>query len=1778
MEWPNVLRLVGEMLPNSMEHRCLIEQLQEAFPTHPWSELRVRSLPVWALFVYGAQLYYEMYMFLPHPTELSLSNKPIYFCSPTYVCCTCRCPLAPPESPEYFYADPPTADDLADATRNHLLEHGGAAISGVGYRLVSTHNGATTRTCHYAYGDSKEYPATELRWIRTREEPGRYGAPDTPATSACAASETYSTFGMLASWDQLRSTAGATHAAVMISGRLCVVFIPNQHDRGAAEHGHKTGRPAGVVRVHLAPPSLRRSLTPTGESAMASARLYRDRHGVCHLSSRALSANTPSQFAEHRPTLPLLRATAAAAGALASDGLECVLHVLESLQLVSIDADDAASLQASVRPHHTLRAALPRCLSTTTCVSAARSGIVGLVCPSETPTKTGGPDRVVLVNPELHRLCARFRQRRFVDPLHTIVLSRDLFRRQKGRVRIRLQAAPHLNEGTRKATAPGATHTFTLADGVRDGAVRVCDIDPEEDIDHVSSHTGLSSRESLVRVTLQWQYCSSWEWSFPKADMCQQVLKLNLARMCTASGPDKAGTTPTKTPAAPTTQLHMAPSDNHTFVVFVNDDRYFRCMECAQPNRFKDRRFCDSERNKYGIVVHIQEQGGRLLDKLWLYACSRVTMSKLNQSTYATWWERNELQRASGRKGLLVLNPLQYQLALSNYTRTKTTHTKNFNCTVSKSTDSDWFHLSSLNLHTLFEEASAAATRNSRSDAPHSRNRGATGADIQAVPQFVMSGVLHHTHQNALVIGDGSDDVRDSAPEAATLDRLWARVVGVPHISRSWLLSAITPHMLLGVKDGRLVNRRGTYHTRLLATSPFEPFLTTDHELKTAFSEDALQSMPHEWQVLLNTHRGQNGTFGADRHLATRLIRCWHYLCDTLRVDTAISGDFQCWWEILTRVGLPRQDVMCQVPTPARPASMSFPQRHALCYFFVELKDGSDSATATHLVCPHSSVRPLLWDPYEPVDTDQNGNRPMPSHDVLHFAVCVRVQCPQRLAVNHFLLRDVSGSGHGRPRGSEHKRSKTSPFVFRCFRSRIRQFCQLRPHSLRAALHHYYPQVHTAESPFHCAYAYFYFKLFHQLQRCVVDQWTPIPRTPAYVRLPESLPASTTAEHTALCHALRTHHIDTADSWQMIHPIKLAVTHVRGLLDASTAGQSGSRKTRRGKVVYMVPVSVDHSRGAQYSTQLRRMPSPSHRLPQVFETVLLMMSVAKHLRRTQRPDGSGSLSDTTAALLGSGYHPCGYQLRAATGMIIGVCLRNGGVVPCADAPYGEVLRDKRLPRLAVHPLAASHEWQVPESDTSSVAAPLTSLWNAFAAALERVSAEYARSTARWNAPERSEQLQGLFDRAVDRTLSSSTAEPAIQKTLLQKLFRHHLLSSGHASSALYKAVCNGDVQSFRRYFVGARTRLQESSSSAVDHTSESEHELPALNTSLSHSSVNQQPTDILFRKLFQKSSQRHEHCAEPSLLSDNSKHQIDRLLPSPYRQLLPNVRVMRNESAVLSHILPPREGGPRLGTSTLPLRCIAEAEIAQYIRQPIFILNENRFLQPSPATLPGSKLASALPHIPLENSVVMLSRPVHNRVVVYVHVSQSGSLAITNPLHRKTNRSEKGARPASSTTPWLPFPYFECFEAMQKGRPRVMAVRLTPLFPEQASRTEMRATLNADGHLAVTHPTQRAALIQAARKAASVRPTNGSMLPVVLQLDTAVCRIVQCQLLKQRVFRSQSHSPFNCVERGGPAKTPSTNDRQGSHLKNLLFRQLPPTTAQDPRKQTSGQPATFWCM
>ena len=728
----------------------------EVFPDEPlaslsrWNHHYGKDAAAWRMWVHLAQRFARTLYYLPHPFLKTASRDTIHFCCPVYICRQCKVPMAGPETPACYYADPPSDADLRAALAQSATMYDDAPIVSLAVRKpppTATAAATTASTpLDYPYGDVASAGVTELEWAHTTTKTTAATATPPSIPKDGTASACYGPFGTVLTLDDTR-------------GRTMHVRFLNRDDTAKGRGGtvyEVTCAAASEAddRGDNAPPpvvwSFRR--LPGGAAASTTSTVvttYAYTHSADDGSLVVTTVDArPREQADAPPSLRLPATFTADVHAMA----------------VEVPTSDAPLPRTTLAALHDPTARLP---------------VYWVVRTHDR--------RATLVHRHEVPLCARFRQFRAIDPLKTLWLPEGLVREliatatvtltgvahyESTRVaRTQMQTARHSRTKKRQAkrqavatkgggrhakgrrpqadatTTPADGHahhlTATLGDALRRGWLTRAR--PH------SFERGAAGFEGCA-LTLSWRLCGEWSLTLPNASTYDAVLRANRERAV-----ERVDGTQSWARAGAVTD-----GATRTMRMRVNDDRLFQCPRCGVCNH--SRTFFKDHGAKYGQIAAIKHVPSVGTDPNWLYVSSfKASRAKLDPRNYERHWNRK-----TGRAHEEYCIPLGITAVLRN------TRAKAFNCNVQKVARTDTFTIQSFNLHTLLE---------------------APAVPGETTP-FLVTGTVAATTRT------GVDASR------STLLNLW-QCLTEEVIDDAWLDAQLTPTRLLNLAGGRLLRGCG---------------------------------------------------------------------------------------------------------------------------------------------------------------------------------------------------------------------------------------------------------------------------------------------------------------------------------------------------------------------------------------------------------------------------------------------------------------------------------------------------------------------------------------------------------------------------------------------------------------------------------------------------------------------------------------------------------------------------------------------------------------------------------------------------------------------------------------------------------------------------------------------------------------------------------------------------------------------------------------------------------
>lgn len=1501
-----------------------LTQLHAVYPDH--TPLDRTLLSAWVTFYHVMLAYAELFVYLRHPTEVTEAKEPIYFCSPSYVCTQCKTAVANPETPRHYYADPASRNDLNEALQHTHVTYQGEPAVDVAFRIAGS--GATERLAHYAYGDLRDTHVDDLHWMQR--------IPAAPPTKCLPCAPPYSAFGRLYALQDVLQTEALTR------GGIAKATAPHKAKTLllSSSSSHHARTPLHTL-VQLTPTRrLRVSLTFDGSSARAQvqhaapASTTRVAKGTQVAKGTEVTPCTLYREPTSPPTYHLTRAAPRPEWVVVRElpqahAITCQVHVVD----VERSCGDAAAVQQVRRA---------RCTDV--------GEVVAIVVANGTTT---------LVNRSTQVVCARFRQRRFTDPLKTVCLPADVWRTHRHAIQVTLtgmlqydandddapassaratnaqaaaptptrkrdrvrQAAQRQHElmGTyvlanakrrrksrRKSTggvgrfAPkkkkgldpatvsatdvcNATHTATLDQCVRQSLVRVVAVDTETDTDdsgllstvqtsrrrrhHRNSEDGNDdgndddneNREvdpsAVVRVVLQRHYCGSWALTFPTTAIAARVHALNLARQSRVAVRVEGGGTATTTDPA-------ADSSNTRLATHTKSERTFPASRFVRDTPTTVRALVNDD-EFFRCPMCAQALPGLVgsddihTDRVFRHAA---------RAQYG-----NVVGLKSQEKSIKLDPRWLYVTTFKKFNQSAlraATYAANWGANHSADKaqqyrlplgDKPQVQSNSIkNFGCTVVKANVKDYYNLQSFDLHTFFE--QRADAQA------TGDLHHTN-TFVVTGVEHSQLQSSLQRPkATLSQMFACVLGESTYHRglttAWLRNALTPARVLHAGDGTVVRHYGRYREE-------------DEDDDTAATDVVPQAIATSLPPAA----------------AARVHRTTRYLLDTFHTDTALTGDFHTWWELFTCIGYPKL-------------------RLPLYYFFFDVRQTEDATNfVPRLMCPPLALERYYWNPYTAEETDDASATVFP---VLFFTIALKIQCRRTFTDAFYLLKRMRKTTEG------------AEYVYTCMRARVREFCDTRPKSVADAVrtfqssHNVLPEK-SGETLAMCINAYYYYKLFEQVQRCKRHVWTLDSGAGAGAKagariactVPTPLPSRLTFHHEYL-----------------IDPHTLQITH-----------RCYRHMQRR---LFAVPVRssdvVNHLTVA--ASAAAETSAPSFATPDAPQAPFVSLETAHKLLR--------QCSDSSTSSRNSSSRTPRYQLDGL-GRIVAILLQ--AQQPRVYVPVTPVLAHRMheflkgsAPRAfcIAAPMQAHAHTTTPTTPTTRTSDD-GDHWAAWQRALETAARQLRRTSLPAAYPTAHQITAALHDAC---ETSSAWVKQMVARYVLQP-----------THSTVRTAVASGTVGNLRRY---VNDRAAHAYRADIPR-----YQFPEYHTQDVFQTVFRQPTDTLFSAMLQKTDQdkRDEAAHETHAAAGTS-----RLLPPPWHDHLPNARVLTGDAfrtLAQSNSMQPAYVSATQGTSLVP-----EHVVAQHLRrQPVYVLNEGRVLYPTSNTDKHKALD-------VQHALVVWARPV----------------------------------------------------------------------------------------------------------------------------------------------------------------------------------------------------------
>lgn len=204
-------------------------------------------------------------------------------------------------------------------------------------------------------------------------------------------------------------------------------------------------------------------------------------------------------------------------------------------------------------------------------------------------------------------------------------------------------------------------------------------------------------------------------------------------------------------------------------------------------------------------------------------------------------------------------------------------------------------------------------------------------------------------------------------------------------------------------------------------------------------------------------------TFSTTPVLCNSVGNAYLHLRKNMKNEKITDHFFHSVWEMMTQIGYKFGS-----------------QRRPIHYFFFSTiqMNGNNNNFESKVICPFAGMENYYWNPY--MDDTKNKKNIDVMSDILLFCIGVKIQCKRNDKETFYLIRRQQFT------------PEKNPYVLVCLRSRVKHFCNHKPLTLKKALDmsvvgSTYPQ----ENQQMLVNAYFYYKLYLQVQNCKLNIWSP---------------------------------------------------------------------------------------------------------------------------------------------------------------------------------------------------------------------------------------------------------------------------------------------------------------------------------------------------------------------------------------------------------------------------------------------------------------------------------------------------------------------------------------------------------------------------------------------------------------------------------------------------------------------------------------------------------------
>ena len=618
-----------------------------------WVRHYGKGAATWRMWVHIAQRFAQTLYYLPHPFLRTASRDTIHFCCPEYLCGHCKVPMASPETPAYYYADPPTVNDIREA-----MQHGGTNKyqgTSIAEVAIRRRDPAIKDPLDYRSGDDSEMGVNELVWAHMNDASVKTAHTCPPRVTL---SPLYGEFGTVLPLHvidgmTLRTTIrfGGTYDVCVNAPTSASSHVRCMFTKTPGQGAGPWAAQSSVYVIHHA----------EGYTVSTTeARPLGAKHELC--------TDVPTTFEAQMECLPVRT--------VGPDSISSTIIDMNN----EYQTDGNGPAVVVIRTGHK-SAVLVHRPSVPLCVRfrqlRAIDPLKTLLIPHGYVKQMSSKTTVVLTG------MAQYAASRIQK---TNLLNKRYSRKQR-RNRRNMQKRPT----TRKKTSGGASradgedaHTIRvpLSEALKNGLV-ACHCTDTLD----------ANEQPLDALTLCWGLCREWALVLGDNDTFVDIANCNRKRTSLCA---KKATTM----RVPLTQLGLSiETSTRMFTMHVNDDRRYECPKCGRCNHV--RTYYHNYGAMYGQIVGLKKVPTVGTDPDWMYVSSyKAASAALNPQNYERLWNRAPDRSHN-----------EYLIPLGLSTVAKSTRPKAFNCNVQKVTRTDTFTVQSFNLHTLLEQPSVVGDK-----------------------------------------------------------------------------------------------------------------------------------------------------------------------------------------------------------------------------------------------------------------------------------------------------------------------------------------------------------------------------------------------------------------------------------------------------------------------------------------------------------------------------------------------------------------------------------------------------------------------------------------------------------------------------------------------------------------------------------------------------------------------------------------------------------------------------------------------------------------------------------------------------------------------------------------------------------------------------------------------------------------------------------------------------------------------------------------------------------